>query len=294
LIETAHFEIHTTLLEPLILGRLAAFMETALQEYQKQLPSPIEIRQRMTLYLFGDRKQWESFTDVFAGPQAPIYRQIQKGAYCLKDTCVAYHIGIEQTFSALAHEGWHQFTGRHFVYRLPSFLDEGIATLFETFEQQDGRFVFRPDRNTGRLGTLKINLQQGRLIPLSTLIELNPGQVLDNSEPATAFYSQAHALVRFLRENNHELDIRAYQQMLYDALKGSWPVSEELGRTLSDRRVPMTARLNRELAPQLFSRYIHADIDRLQGPFESYCRRISQPILIKSQICPVVQIQQPL
>lgn len=289
--ETAHFEIYTTLLEPLILGRLAAFMETAFQEYQKQLPSPIESRRRLTVYLFADRGQWESFTDVFAGSQAPLYRQIQKGAYCLKDTCVAYHIGIEQTFSALAHEGWHQFTGRHFVYRLPSCLDEGIATLFETFEQREGRFVFRPDRNTGRLGTLKMNVQHGRLIPLASLIELNPGQVLDSGDSALAFYSQAHALVRFLRENNRELGIRAYRQMLYDALTGSWPVSEELGRSLSDRRIPLTARMNRELAPQLFSHYIHADIDRLQAPFEAYCRRISQPIVIKSQIIPVVEIQ---
>jgi hypothetical protein len=204
---------------------------------------------------------------------------------------VAYYIGIDQTFSALGHEGWHQFTGRHFTYRLPSWLDEGIATMFETFEQQDGRFVFRPDRNAGRLGTLKIHVQQGRLIPLRALIGLNPGQVLEDSDLAMAFYSQAYALVRFLREDNRDLRVRAYQPLLQDALTGSWPVKDEVSLALTDRRTPMTARMNSVLSPQLFSRYIHADIDRLQGPFEAYCRRISQPVIVKSQICPVMQMQ---
>ena len=40
---------------------------------------------------------------------------------------VLYNIGTRDTFAIAAHEGWHQFSGRHFKYRLPSWLDEGVA-----------------------------------------------------------------------------------------------------------------------------------------------------------------------
>jgi len=54
---------------------------------------------------------------------------------------VVYYIGRERTFSALGHEGWHQFNSRHFKFRLPSWLDEGIAMLFEIHRSEKGFFI---------------------------------------------------------------------------------------------------------------------------------------------------------
>ena len=288
-IETRHYSLHTTLLDPLVATRLAGFAEAAYQAYRQSLPSPTRPAERMTVYLLADREQWESFTDTFAGTEAPLYKQIRKGAYCLRGTCVAYPIGIEQTLSALGHEGWHQFAGTCFVYRLPSWLDEGMATQFESYEVRQGRFVFRPDRNAMRLGGLKLAIERGGLIPLRALIELNPGQVLDDDDTAAAFYSQVYALTRFLQETGSWG--RAYRQLLKDGLTGAWPVDSATSRALSDRRAVLTGRMNGDLSRQLFGRYIHEDIEQLQGAYESYCRKISETVVIKTQIWPTGQIK---
>ena len=101
---------------------------------------------------------------------ASIYLKIKKGAYYLNGSCVAYHIGREKTFSVLGHEGWHQFNSRHFNYRLPSWLDEGIALLFEKSKYNDGWFHFQPDKNINRLAALKKIMIENKMIPLQELI----------------------------------------------------------------------------------------------------------------------------
>ena len=96
------------------------------------------------MYLFGQRKQWDDFTSTFAGRQAGLYNKIKAGAYYLNGSCVAYNIGRERTFAVLGHEGWHQFNSRLFKYRLPSWVDEGIAMQFETSRYENGLFYFEP------------------------------------------------------------------------------------------------------------------------------------------------------
>ncbi len=68
---TAHYEVFATLLEPLMLTQVPGFMESAYRGYNDQLPEPVETKTKFTIYLFAERKQWEDFTKVFAGPQAP-------------------------------------------------------------------------------------------------------------------------------------------------------------------------------------------------------------------------------
>ncbi len=114
-ITTEHYEVFTTLLEPLMLSELPGFVESAYRGYNNQLPQPVETAAKFSVYLFAERKQWEDFTKSFTGPQAPLYCKIKAGAYYLNGSCVAYNIGRERTFSVLGHEGWHQFNSRHFA-----------------------------------------------------------------------------------------------------------------------------------------------------------------------------------
>ena len=88
-IDTQHYKIHTTLLEPLILKQIPAFVEAAWRQYQAQLPVSVENHNGFVLYLFKDRSQWEQFTKEFTGSQWPVYSKIKKGAYFLKEACVA-------------------------------------------------------------------------------------------------------------------------------------------------------------------------------------------------------------
>jgi hypothetical protein len=284
LIETRHYKVYTTLLEPLMLKQIPAFVEAAWREYQKQLPAPIESEDKFIVYLFKDRQQWEEFSKQFTGDQWPAYEKIKKGAYYLKEACVAYNIGRSQTFSVIGHEGWHQFCHKYFKYRLPSWLDEGIAQLFEKSEFDKGQFIFKPAENLQRLGALKLILQSRKIIPLREIISLNPSEVVmwDESDKAVmAFYAQAYALVRFLREEDYGKRLANYQQMLLGALNGTWPLDENEARIASDRNIPLTAAWNRYIAQKLFDIYIGEEIERIEPEYQKFCQKIVYFIRIK-------------
>ncbi|MEJ5259364.1 MAG: hypothetical protein WHS88_04150 [Anaerohalosphaeraceae bacterium] len=282
---TRHYEIYTTLDDPLMLRQVPSFVESVYAEYQAQLPDPVSTDRRFVIYLFAQRSQWEQFTRDFTGPNADIYLRIRKGAYAVNDVCVAYHIGRSQTFSVIGHEGWHQFNSRFFAYRLPSWLDEGVATLFETCQYRQGRFVFEPQRNLHRLGALKETLLTGRMIPLEELLVLNPGQVLgDNGGPderVTAFYAQTYALVRFLREEFYGYYLRKYHTLMAAGLRGNWPLDELEARIASDRNLPLTVAWNQRVSPRLFSLYIDSDLKKIEKEYRAFCEKITYPIRLQ-------------
>jgi hypothetical protein len=273
---TAHYEIFTTLLEPLMLSQTPGFMESAYRGYNSQLPEPISTTTKFTIYLFAERKQWEDFTKIFTGPRAPMYLKIKAGAYYLNGACVAYNIGRERTFSVLGHEGWHQFNKKHFKFRLPSWLDEGVAMLFEASRYDQGLFYFESGKNMYRLGALKKTLIKDKIIPLKELIATNPGEVLatDETEAITAFYGQSYALVRFLREEGYGKRLANYHHLLLGGLRGDWPLGKASKRIAADRNIPLTARWNRAVSPLLFKQYISNDFDQIEEEYLAFCRKI--------------------
>ena len=273
---TAHYEIFTTLLEPLMLSQVPGFVESAYQGYNSQLPQPVETTARFRIYLFAQRQQWEDFTQTFAGPQAPIFCKIKAGAYYLNDACVAYNIGRERTFSAIGHEGWHQFNKRLFQFRLPSWLDEGIAMLFEVGRYDQGLFYFQPQRNMYRLGELKTILMKNKMLPLKELIAINPGEVLtsEKEDAVMAFYGQSYALVRFLREEGYGKRLRSFQSLLLGGLRGNWPLSDVDKRIAADRNIQLTVRWNRAAGTELFKHYIGDDFDQLEQEYLAFCRKM--------------------
>jgi hypothetical protein len=272
---TAHYEIFTTFLEPLMLSQVPGFMESVYRGYNDQLPEPIETATKFTIYLFAERKQWEEFTKTFTGPQAPLYLKIKSGAYYLNGACVAYNIGRELTFSTLGHEGWHQFNSKHFKFRLPSWLDEGIAMLFETSRYEQGLFYFESVQNMGRLGSLKIALMKNQMLPLKELIAMNPGEALITGDNTVmAFYGQSYALVRFLREEDYGKRLGNYHKLLEDGVKGKWPLEEGGRRIAEDRNIPQTVWWNRVIGTKLFEYYIGDDFDQIEKEYLAFCSKI--------------------
>lgn len=285
-IRTRNYEVRTTLMEPLMLRQLPFFLESAHEAYRRQIPDPVSSDRPFVTYLFGRREHWEAFTRDFTGENAELYLRIQRGAYALNDVCVAYHIGRAATFSVLGHEGWHQFNSRYFTYRIPSWLDEGIATLFENARFERNRFVFEPQNNLSRLGALKLTMQSGRMIPLRDLIVLNPGQVLPavggSDDHVNAFYAQTYALVRFLRESNYGQRLRSYHNLLLAGLRGNWPLHEDERLIASDRSVPLTIAWNARVSPRLFALYIDRDIERLDQQYRQFCDRSVSHIQVRT------------
>jgi len=283
---TDHYKIHTTLMEPLMLYQLPGFMESVYRGYQGQIPQSITTQSKFAIYLFRTRRQWEDFTRTFAGKLAEVYLKIKKGAYYLNGACVSYNIGRERTFSVLGHEGWHQFNSRHFVYRLPSWLDEGLAMQFETSRYEQGWFYFEPAKNLGRLGALRKSLIEKKMIPLRELIRLNPGYVLvkNDTSAVMAFYAQSYALVRFLREDDYGKRLGRFHQMLLGGLNGTWPLNELEQKIAADRNIPLTAQWNSYVATKLFNAYIldrHESFDDLEEEYVAFCRKIVYRVRLK-------------
>jgi hypothetical protein len=273
---TDHYEIFTTLLDASVLQRSTKLIESAYTAYNHQLPEPVETKIKFIIYLFADRRQWEDFTNNFAGEQAEIFSRIKAGAYCHNGACVAYDIGNERTFSVLAHEGWHQFSGRHFKFRLPSWLDEGVAMLFETRAAEDGIFDFVPAKNTYRLNALKKTLSRNQMLPLSKLIATTPGDVLatDQAEAVMGFYSQSYALIRFLREAGGGKRLDDYRRLLADGLRGNWPLDEVSKKIAADRNIPRNILWNHLVSLVLFHEYIGDDYEPVEKEYLAFCRQI--------------------
>ncbi|MBN1972874.1 MAG: hypothetical protein JW787_04500 [Sedimentisphaerales bacterium] len=277
-ITTAHYEIFSTLMDRYMLCRIPEFMESAYHVYNSQLPEKVETSVKFTIYLFANRTQWEHFTWTFAGDQAEIFYKIKAGAYYHNGSCIAYDIGAERTLSALGHEGWHQFSSRHFQYRLPSWLDEGVAMLFETYDYQDGAIMFAPTKNSYRLDSLKKTLASGRMLPLDELTAINPGQVLatDQADSVAAFYSQSYALVRFLREYDQGRRRAIYNQLLADGFRGNWPLDNVSREIAVNRNLPRTILWNHIVGTQLFQQYIHDDFELIEKEYLDFCMQITQ------------------
>ena len=273
---TAHYEIFTTLLEPLMLRRIPLFMESAYRGYNDELPEPVETRSKFTIYLFADRQQWTAFTKGFAGEQAEVFCRIKAGAYYHNGACVTYNIGRKRTFSALGHEGWHQFNSRCFKFRLPSWLDEGVAMLFESPRTEEGVFYFEPDENAYRLDALEKALRKSSTIPLTELVSINPGEVLatNESEGVLAFYSQSYALVRFLREDGLGKRLGNYHRLLSDGLNGNWLLDNVSKKIAEDRNEPRTVLWNQIVGQLLFQQYVGSDSDQIEQEYRSFCRQI--------------------
>jgi hypothetical protein len=296
-IVTKHYEIYTTWLDPLVLRQVPSFMESAYKGYNDQLPHPIETKTRFTVYLFGGRKQWEDFTATFAGSYASMYSEIEAGAYYLNGATVAYNIGRERTFRAMGHEGWHQFNSRHFRFRLPSWLDEGAAMLFETCVYENGMFICKPGRNVERLAELRKTMLDGKMIPLRKLTALNPGELIMSASPFSrtstndeqvqdirAFYSQCHALILFLRSDDYGKRLNKYHRLLLDGLHGDWPLSENAKKIAADRNVRLTVGWNRVAGPKLFEYYIGEDMEEIEREYEFFCSRMVYRIRIKEEV----------
>ena len=283
-ITTSHYRIHTTCRDHLILRRLPVFLESAFRSYSAVLDQPLQSDKKLLVYFFNTRAQWEDFSRHWAGALAPVYLKIRAGAYYLNGASVAYHIGRDSNFAVLAHEGWHQFSDELFKFRLPAWLDEGLATNFEAYSWKNGRATFSPQINASRLMALGKSHQRGVLFSISELLTLDAGRVIshtaavpgtpESSPQVTAYYAQLYALVRFLREYNYGRYLLGFRSMLDDARQGRWPLDPQLSAEALQRKRNPTRTWNAIVGPMIFHTYVDANPELLQEDYLNFCRKL--------------------
>jgi len=219
---TEHYLLLSTLNDPPRMHQIAQVMEGAHQQYLLLAPEVVNKGQPMRCYWFADRQQWAQFTRRQTGADSAVYLRILRGGYTLHDIYVAYDLGESGTFAVAAHEGWHQFVARHFHGRLPPFLEEGLACLFENIRWDKDLPRWNEQINRTRARGLRQALERGQLWPLEDLIRMHAGLVVD--QPAArieAFYAQSWAFARFMCEYQDGRYQNRLRRLLADVATGT-------------------------------------------------------------------------
>jgi hypothetical protein len=215
---TRHYDIHTAISDPIFQHLLVRTLEAG---YDRNASlTQIQIDKPLDCYVFSSRAQWESYTREHAGVSAPIYLQIASGGYSQQGVVAAYDIGRSQTLSVIAHESWHQYSWFAFKDRLPSWLEEGLATQNEAITWENAQPLFQPQKNTTRLGALRRAVRDGTLFPLADLVSTHAGRVIKLSQARVdAYYAQLWSFVFFLKQS--PLYGPRLQRLLADAARGT-------------------------------------------------------------------------
>lgn len=222
--DTAHYNLYTTMSDDALLSSIIQLMEGAIQQYHRLVPNITLTVRPMETFLFRYRNEWALFTQATAGDDAPIYLRIVRGGYTLNERSVVYFIGDTSTYSVVAHEGFHQFVSRHFASRLPPFLEEGLACMFESVWFVDDLPRWNLSINYNRMNKLRTAVQAGDLWSLPQLLQTHAGEVVDlPPERIEAFYAQNWAFAKFLWQADDARYRPALLALLDDAARGRLP-----------------------------------------------------------------------
>ena len=268
LITTEHYKVYTTVRDPLYQRLLAKLLEATYRRAVAAQPAGHAIGP-MECYVFGDRAQWELYTRLRAGSNAPVYLQISAGGYCQEGVFAGYDIGREQTLSVIAHEAWHQYSWYTFKDRLPSWLEEGLATQNEAIEWNGVSPEFRPELNYRRYSALKQAMREGRIRKISELTNTHAGREIKGSERTVGgYYAQLWSLTMFLQHSKYRVGL---QRMLDDAQSGK--LSECLAGTgVSKAEIAgFTERWNVVAGPMYLKKYISAD-PGFEGEYQAFLK----------------------
>jgi hypothetical protein len=266
-----HYVIYTTISDQQVVERIGQVLEGAWIEYRSLCPQVRETSRPMECYFFETRAQWAAYTKTHTGDDAAIYLRVNRGGYTVNDKFLAYWIGDVGTSSVAAHEGWHQYVARHLKGRLPPFLEEGLACMFEQVEWvEPGKNMptgprFDLTRNYPRLTALKASVDGGDMYSLKTLVTMHAGQVVGKrSRKIEAFYAECWAFARFMNERHPS----ALKTMLSDASRGvlfaDSSTDDAAGGPLWD---PATAK-------PMLEHYLGKSLDEIEMDFARYVKQV--------------------
>lgn len=268
-ISSPHYEIYTTIEDNQVLDRIGQLMEGALDQYRALAPDIPLTDHAMDCYVFGTRGEWAAFTKSHAGQDSEIYLRVNRGGYTIGDWYVAYWIGDTATYSVAAHEGWHQYVARHLKGRLPPFLEEGMACLFEQVQWEGEVPRWNLSRNYSRLASLRSAIAGNHLYPLSQLVRMHAGQVVGKSNAKIeAFYAESWAFARYLHDGQRGRNRPALQRMLSDAAAGR--LFDDTSRQLNDGPL-----WDSSTAKPMIEHYLGADLSQIEQSFKAYMDQLA-------------------
>lgn len=272
-IRTPHYRIFTTSTNPVMTQRLTHLVEESMDRYRgaiTDLPAP---PLRLDTYLMENRPQWEQVTRLLTAHHADTLVRIERGGYATRGVAVYFDIGLADTMSIAAHEGWHQYTQRTFRDRLPIWLEEGMAVYHEGHRWDGTRPVFQPWANPERYDRLREAVSEERFIPFSVLVTMTPNDHLSGNSPSILdFYAHVWAAAHFLAESPNLRP--ALASILSDAASGRLRAGGAGNGRDTGRAAPRN-RPNWGVDPIIL--YTGLDSAALDERYEAFVREIVRP-----------------
>ncbi|MCE5328187.1 MAG: hypothetical protein LLG01_17410 [Planctomycetaceae bacterium] len=219
-LETPHYRIFTTVSNRQMLQLFPAFMEAAYDNYYVITGLPrIAPGKKMPVYFLADRNQWVNLTEFRFGKDTGAFVDIPTGGYSYQGVGVFWQLQGIQSYSIASHEGLHQFLYYRMRDTLPAWLEEGLCTTAEGFQDREAEAVrFTPEENIARATDLRAVVVNDRWIPLEKLLNMDSGEAISKGNDPLAFYAQVWALAMYLRYDKNYCG--RLQTMLTDAAAG--------------------------------------------------------------------------
>ncbi len=266
-ITTEHYEICTTLRDQVLRDALPGFVEAAYENYARLVPSAHTPAERMKIYLFAARPQWEAFTRRFTGPRAKVFLQVRNGGYSERGVSVIEYVAHAITFPLFAHEGFHQYLYHHVSSQIPAWLNEGLAVCCEG-QRWGSQTIkeFDPWYNPMRRNDLTAALAGNRLHALHRLLETDAGRIIEGSNQSVAtYYAQVWALMLFLREGANGKYAAGFQRLLSSLDQVDVEQHARASYIWSERPTF-------NLGEDLFRNFISEDLDTVEREYLAFMR----------------------
>jgi hypothetical protein len=271
-IATEHYRIYTTVRDPLYQRLLGKVLEATYDRAQAFRPTE-KIKKPLECYVFADREQWALYTRLRAGSNATVYLQIAAGGYCQDGVFAGYDIGRNRTLSVVAHEAWHQYSSKAFDDRLPSWVDEGLATQNESLRWDGVTPTFAPELNYDRFQALVQAQQRGMLVPFSQITTSHAGQVVKNQDKAKAYYAQLWSMLLFLE---HTPKYRAgLVRMLDDARDGKLNANLKGTGVTPAEIANLSEHWNQVAGPKYMKVYINPNMEELEAEYRAFVKEFT-------------------
>jgi hypothetical protein len=223
IIRTQHYEMHTDLPDDFA-NDLAVRMDAMYEEYSKRLSDfaqPTDA-QRLQVYLFDKHADYIAFTKnehtagVFAPGEKSYLASFLEGQ------------GREEMRHTLQHEAFHQFA--YFVVspNLPTWLNEGIAELYNDAIWTGNRYIIG-EIYPRRVRRLEEDIKNHNFVHFDKMIAMDHktwNEALSaKDETATTYYNQAWAMLYFLTQSGPSAQPKQMTAYLKQLHGGADPAS---------------------------------------------------------------------
>lgn len=268
---TRHFDIYSTLRDEDFESALPSFVEAAYGAYQKLLSEPPGRNERLALYVFGLRTEWEAFTKRRFPVRFPIYRRIRNGGFSEGNVSALFCRDHGSALATIAHEGWHQYVSTRFTQLLPAWLNEGLACGFESVDTFGARPRFDPNKNAFRMNSLREGIQQDNLMSLAEIVDTDAGRMLAGKSlrHTDAYFAQVWVLITFLRHGAGGRYGGDFDRLLEDI------ADDTFGKRLSADRLLSGESAATTLGETVFRIYFHATPNELEAAYYDHVVRVA-------------------